>query len=350
MRLISLLILSILFFGCKKDEPQTNVVSQLDNGVVVLCEGLFQQNNSTISWVDLGTSQVTNQFFYQKANRSLGDTGNDMIRYGSKVYVIVNVSSTIEVLNASTFEPIKQINMMDGNNAKQPRYFQPYGSKIYVSCYDGFVDVLDTATLTVTQRIQVGPNPEGMAISNGKLFVANSGGLNFPDPDSTLSVIDLATNLELEKIMVGLNPGDVIADNQGDIYVVSRGDYSSIPSRLVRVNANSNTLTETFSFDASSIYEGPEGLLILYVDQISGSNQLSSFNTTTEAISSGSVLDMTTVTTPYSIFYDQGNNCYWVSDAMGYTNSGYLKKYDLTGTLLTSYHVGLNPSKIVVYE
>jgi YVTN family beta-propeller protein len=67
------------------------------------------------------------------------------------------------------------------------------------------------------QRIAVGQNPEGLAVSNGKLYVANSGGLNFPDVDSTVSVIDLTTHTELLKITVGKNPGGVCVDSEGDV-------------------------------------------------------------------------------------------------------------------------------------
>jgi hypothetical protein len=35
---------------------------------------------------------------------------------------------------------------------------------------------------------------------------------------------------------------------------------------------------------------------------------------------------------------------------MGYTNTGYIREYDVQGNYLQSYHVGLNPSKILFYE
>jgi hypothetical protein len=55
----------------------------------------------------------------------------------------------------------------------------------------------------------------------GKIYVANSGGLDFQDAnyDHTVSVIDLNSFEEIEQIEVGLNPYQVFADSQGDVYV-----------------------------------------------------------------------------------------------------------------------------------
>ena len=221
----------IILASCKKDDDPTGDVI-LKNGMFALCEGLFQQNNSSLTWVNFNNGSSVKGFFQNKNERGLGDTGNDMRRYGGKIYIVVNVSSTIEVLNASTGFVQEQIQMIENGVSKQPRSIAFSGGKAYISCYDGFVDVLDTASLTIVNRIPVGSNPEGLEVSGDKLFVANSGGLNFPAVDSTVSIIDLNTEMELSRVVVGKNPGDVEVDSQGDVYVISRGDYTTIPSRM----------------------------------------------------------------------------------------------------------------------
>jgi hypothetical protein len=56
--------------------------------------------------------------------------------------------------------------------------------------------------------------------------------------DSTVSVIDLNAKSELTKIVVGKNPGSIVTDHQGDVYVISRGNYSTIPSRMKKIDQN----------------------------------------------------------------------------------------------------------------
>ncbi|MDB4075731.1 MAG: hypothetical protein QNK78_04540 [Crocinitomicaceae bacterium] len=345
MRLISLIVIGFVLFSCKKDETKYPATApNLANGTLVLCEGLYQQNNSSISWIDFSSGVIDNSYFVTRTNRQIGDTGNDIKRYGGKIYVVVNVSSVIEVLSASDFTSIKQIQMESGGVAKQPRSIAFYGGNAYVTCYDGFVDVIDTTSLTVTTRIPVGNNPEGLAVANGKLYVANSGGLNFPNVDSTLSVINLATNTELMKITVGINPGEVVSDASGDVYVVSRGDYGAVPSRLKRVNSTTDVLLQSFAFDINGISPMNSNFLVF------DANSVSVFNASSEIIESSNFIDLSEVVTLYNVSYNSINDKIYISDAMNYTNTGYLRKYNPAGVYETSYHVGLNPKKVLFYD
>lgn len=350
MRYINILLFLALISSCKKDVIEPTVPTSLSAGFLVLNEGLFQQNNSSLSWVDTQAGTVNLDFFLSKNNRLLGDTGNDMQVYGGKIYIVVNGSSSIEVLEKSTGKSIKQINMFVGTMAKSPRSIAFSGNKAFITCYDGFVDVLDTASLTITQRIQVGSNPEGLAVSNGKLFVANSGGLNFPNVDSTLSVIDLTSFLEIQKITVGKNPGSVVVDQEGDVYVIARGNYGSNPARMVRVNSMSLTVEEQFPFDALGISKMNSQFLISFYNYTTESSSVLLFDPLSETLINSNFINTTDIQTLYGIDYNSFNDKIYCLDAMNYTNTGYVRRYSAQGVYETSYHVGLNPSKLLFYE
>lgn len=350
MRSISaLVIICLIFSSCKKDDPTIKGNIQLKNGMMVMCEGLYQQNNSSLSFINFNSGVALNNFFFQTSNRILGDTGNDMKRYGGKIYAIMNGSSTVEVISGVTGISIKQIEMVENGVAKQPRSVAFYEDKILVSCYDGFVDVIDTSSLEVEQRIHVGSNPEGLAVSNDKLFVANSGGLNFPNVDSTVSVVNLSTFTEELKVTVGPNPVGVEVDNQGDVYVITRGDFGSIPSRLNKINPTSFAVTN-FTFDASSIAKMNGNFLIGYSDFSTGDNQVGIFDPVGDVMTTSNFLDLTGVQSLYGISYHPGLNRIFVSDAMDFVTTGYIFEFDGSGAQVNSYHVGLNPSKVVFYD
>ncbi|MDX2362764.1 MAG: hypothetical protein QNK23_18280 [Crocinitomicaceae bacterium] len=351
MRLISAICFVLVLFSCKKDEVMPcEDTSALSNGMVVLCEGLFQQNNSSISFIDFNNGAVDNSFFANRVGRQLGDTGNDMQKYGGKIYVVVNISSTIEVLDASTFTSIEQISMINGGTSKQPRSLYFHNGNVYVTCYDGFVDVIDTTSLNVIQRIAVGTNPEGLTVSGNKLYVSNSGGLNAPVMDSTVSVIDLTTHQEIQKITVGLNPGPMITDQAGDVYVIARGNYSSIPSRMVRIDATTDQVAEQFSFDASGVTHFNNKFLVSYYDYSTSQNTVGLFDPANEVMENPSFMGLADVTTLYNVQYNVGRDQIFVSDAMNFTNTGYVRVYSNAGVYSHSYHVGLNPSKMVFYD
>lgn len=349
MRSIKFLFICLLLFSCKKDEPKPVVDATLSNGILVLCEGLFQQNNASVSWISLANEAVENSFFEAKTNRSLGDTGNDMKRYGGKIYIVVNVSSTIEVLDAQSFAPIKQIQMVANGTSKQPRSLAFNNGKVYVSCFDGFVDVIDTTNLNIQQRIAVGLNPEGMAISGAFLYVANSGGLNGPEMDSTVSVIDLTSNTEVNKITVGMNPGAVAVDDEGDIYVIARGNYGSVPAKVVRIAQGTSTV-EILPFEASGFAQMGSKFLIYYYDFSSGSANVSLFNALSESIENSNYLDMAQIITLSGLHYNPQNDRIYCLDAMNFTNTGYVREFSASGSYLRSFQVGLNPSKLLFYE
>jgi DNA-binding beta-propeller fold protein YncE len=351
MRYINLLLLSLVLFSCEKKKNQVNSSSIVPkNGLLVLCEGLFQQNNTALSWVNFEDESIDNQYFENKNGRLLGDTGNDMEIYGGKIYIVVNVSSTLEVLDKATNVSLKQIDMKVNGVAKSPRQIKFHNGFGFITCFDGYVDVLDTATLTITKRIKVGENPEGLSFSNDKLYVANSGGLNVPNVDSTLSVIDLTSLVEVKKITVGKNPGGVEVDNEGDIYVIARGNYSSIPSRMVRIDTQNDIVAETFDFDASGITAMEDQFLIRNYNFNTLTSNISLFDPLTEMMVESTFIGDVQFTTLYGVFYNASNKKIYCTDAMNYTNTGYVKRFSSQGAFEKSYHVGLNPNSIIFYE
>lgn len=345
MRLINLMLILLLLVGCTKKpiKPDGNSPLGFSNGFLVLNEGLFNLNNASLNWIDLTTNQVSEDLFLSKTGRKLGDTGNDLQRYGAKIYVLVNVSSTIEVLNAHTGQSVKQIVMQENGVAKQPRNLAFYGSKVFVSCFDGYVDVIDTATLSVEKRIKVGSNPENMLVVNKRLYVSNSGGL-IPSLDSTLSIIDCQNLVELEKIIVGKNPGKIVAQNDSTLYVHVRGNFSTIPSSLKKIPLGS-TLAQSIVANNISGIEKMENQLILY-----STEAISLLDMQSNSILNASFISLTNIKTVYRIQYVPSLKQIFVFDANYYTNTGFIYRFSNTGEFIQKFHVGLNPNSLIYYE
>ena len=79
-------------------------------------------------------------------------------------------------------------------------------------------------------------------------------------------------------------------------------------------------------------------------------NSVSVFNASSEIIESSNFIDLSEVVTLYNVSYNSINDKIYISDAMNYTNTGYLRKYNPAGVYETSYHVGLNPKKVLFYD
>lgn len=349
---LSLLILPIamLAFSCT-DEPDDNKPAVQDTlvrsaGVYIINEGSFNGNNASVTRFTFSDSSGVADIFAQQNGRGLGDTGSDLAIYGSKLYAVVNVSSQVEVMDARTCMSIRQISLFDGEVARQPRKIAFYGSKAFVCNFDGTVAVIDTASLLVEKIIAVGLNPDGIAVAGGKIWVSNSGGLNFPDYNNTLSVIDPVTLTEEKQVTVGTNPFTMIPDGYGDLYVVSRGNYGDVKSRLQVIDVATGALKQTFTeFEAINFSIAGDTAYVYNYDWMSGISSVMMLNVKTENIIRNTFIsDGTVLQTVYGIAADPVSGLIYISDAMGYTGAGKVYAFDKSGKLKFSFDAGINPA------
>jgi YVTN family beta-propeller protein len=339
-------ILSVILSACHKDKvnPIPEVPKAERAGIYVLNEGNIHANNSTLTYYNYTTKAVTPDIFASVNGQGIGDTGNDIQVYGSKMYIVVNVSSTLEVVDPKTAKSIKQIKIANNGTDRQPRYIVFNKNKAFISSYDGTVAVLDTASLAIEKYIKVGRNPEQMVISNGKLYVANSGGLD-PTPDKTVSVIDLNTLTETKKIEVALNPTTISADANGDVYVIAYGTYPSTP-QLTIIDNKTDLVKVTKDIDAG--YGTPflvNGEVAYYYTDL---NKIKVYDVKTEAVTNENFTAGTTLVIPYAIAIDNTTGEVFITDAVSYTGSGLLYAFDKTGKMEYSAAAGINPGAIVL--
>ncbi|HEX5155388.1 MAG TPA: DUF5074 domain-containing protein [Parafilimonas sp.] len=338
--------------SCSKDDnPTPPTPPVVTTGLYVLNEGLFNGNNTMLTYYSFSNSTPTTDFFANVNGSSLGDTGSDIVIYGGKLYIVMNVSSYVEVADAFTAHEITRIDMKNGSVPRQPRYAVGYKNKLLVSSYDGTVAVIDTTTLTIDKFITVGSNPEQLLVANDKLFVANSGGLNFPDYDSTVSVVDLSTFTEKKKIVVGLNPGKMAADENGNVFVVSTGNYADAFPKIVQIDANAESVTRSLDSAVNIIKVSGDKL---YAISGFGENQkVLVFNTADLSVSDNNFIsDGTVVTSMYGLDIDDETGDVYITDSKDYVSPGEVFCFDKNGTKKFSFSVtpGLNPDKVVLIK
>lgn len=353
---ILLLVFTTMLHACNdmKDMPAPTDLPPTpgETGkMYVLSEGLFNMNNSTLALLDFGNRTLKPDFFLFQNNRGLGDTGNDMKAYGSKLWIVVNVSSQVEVLDLKSGLSLRRIPFFDSNKtARQPRYIAFSGGKAYVCSFDGTVARIDTTTLSIEAITTAGRNPDGISVANGKLYVANSGGLDMPNYDNTVSVIDINTFTETKKITAGLNPYKTETDSEGDVYVVSRGNNGSIKAKLVRIDSRTDEVVQTFDNLPVVNFTIHNDTAYLYnYDFIKNTYWIKTFDCKTEQLISDSfITDGTSLERPFGIYVHPSNGHVYVTDARNYTTKGDLFCFNRSGKLLYKLEsVGLNPNSIV---
>lgn len=348
-RSISFLVVFILLLAsCSDEKPHPQTPPSGTKHLYVLNEGLFSMNNSSLTLFDQESRAAFTDFFEQTNGRRLGDTGNDMAVCGSKLYIVLSGSSQVEVLEAATGKSLRQIPLFDGQRARQPRAVAFWGRKAYVACLDGMVVAIDTASLQVEAMVRAGLNPDGIAASAGKLYVSNSGGLNFPHYDSTVSVIDAASLTEIRRINVGINPGAIATDPRGEVYVVRRGNYGNVPPALVVISPTTDAVKLSVQIPVLQLFIYGDTAWLTHIDY-SGSMQssIALWDTKNETLLSNQfITDGTMPETVYGIYADRPRGLVFIADARSFVNTGMVHAYDLQGKKQFSFPAGLNPSKM----
>ena len=333
--------------SCKKTDVPTVVNNSTDSvGLYVLNQGNLGHNNTTLTFYNLIDSVASSGDYFENVNGfSLGDAGSDFIIYGDKMYIVMNNSGYVAVVNSANSKFIDSISF----GSRGPENIVAYQNEVLVSSTDGTVAVIDTTTLAITKFITVGTNPAQMVISGTNLYVSNSGGYSAPPFDSTLSVVNLSTLTETQQIKVGTDPGYIAADNAGNVFVACAGDYTNLSNTptFVKVNTVTNTVVGSSPLTVTGVryYNNSLYAIVNY-------SSIQVINPTDLSVTSSSFIsDGTSIVTPYSLDINGTTGDVYVGDAKDYTANGEIFAFDKTGKKKFSFNVSSsNPGKVIVKQ
>jgi hypothetical protein len=368
-RPIFIMLIAICFIACRKDikvvpEEVTDTLFPAEpnaavRGLYLVNEGNMYMNKASLDFVDFSTGSYRRNIYNQanpEVTKGLGDVGNDVGVYGSKLYVVINGSNKVEVLNVKTGKRIQQIDIINC------RYITFSRGKAYVSAYlgqigdpkapNGIVAEIDTSSLKETKRVEVGRQPEEMAVVGNNLYIANSGGYTPGNYERTISVINLDTFKEIKRIPVAVNLHRLKADRYGDLYVTSRGDYLDVPSKLYVIDTKTDLVKKVFDVAASNIVIDDD-LAYIYSSSfniITGQSTVSydMINIKDEVLLGRKFIADGTdkvIKVPYGLAVHPVSKDVFVTDATDYVTPGVLYCFDSTGKKKWSVETGDIPAQ-----
>ena len=372
------IVMLTLLSGCRTDDiiiyaedEDTGIKPEKTEviGMYILNEGNMGSNKCTLDYLDLSANDSTIHYYrniYAERNpnevKELGDVGNDIQIYGSRLWLVINCSNKVEVCRASDAVKIGKVNIPNC------RYVTFDGGYAYVSSYVGPVSAgsnaprgmvykVDTLTLQKVDSVVVGYQPEEMVAYGGKLYVANSGGYNFPNYDSTISQVDLATMCEERQINVAVNLHHLRLDRHGQLWVTSRGDYYDKPSNLFWLSPDDNSQMQMMGqmdVEVSDMCLVGDSLYFYGV----GFNELTQQNTRSfgivnvchHQVVSRSLSDapqLQSMRMPYGIIVHPQTRDFYLMDAKNYVSSGELLHFNADGSFDYKVRTGDIPAHAV---
>lgn len=372
--LLILLTFSLLLSSCRGDEiiilaEEESIEEAIDAnanpyGFYLLNEGNMGSNKASLDFMDFSSGVYSHNIYAEKnpnVVKELGDVGNDAQIYDDKLWLVVNASHKVEVVEAKT---AKRIGSVDVPNC---RYIVFDGEYAYVSSYvttiigdvdaqEGAVFKINTKTLEIVDEVKVGRQPEEMVIKNGYLYVANSGGYNSENYDNTVSVIRLSTFTQIEKKEVAINLHRMRLDKNGKIWVLSRGDYYTMPPQLFRLETNS--IGTIKSVEATELlcsnFEICDNEIYMYNAPYQGNSLSGNITYSVADIETASIIDnnfikdgtASLIKVPYTIKVNPSTKEVFICDAKNYVSSGTITCYSPNGFKRWSVFTGDIPSTI----
>ncbi len=187
-------------------------------GVYVVNEGAFNGGNAELSFIDPETGIVRGALFAQSnPGMTLGDVANHAVYSGGKLYICVNNSGYLQIVDASDARSSGRIPL-----SGLPRQAVVADAQtVFVTLMDSTVAVVDLTAMTEVARLVTGPFPEGIVVSNGRAFVMNSG---FGSGRS-VAVIDVGSRSVIGSIPTPDGPTHAVVGSTGTVYVVCTGIF-----------------------------------------------------------------------------------------------------------------------------
>lgn len=341
-------------------------------GMYLLNEGNMGSNKSSLDYLDLSGKDATVHYLrniYSERNPEtvmmLGDVGNDIQIYGSRLWLVINCSNKVEVAQANDAVRIGKVDIPNCRYVTfKDRY--AYVSSYVGSVYSGSTSPLgsvykvDTLSLQKVDSCSVGYQPEEMAIIGKKLYVANSGGyqgMTGQGYESTVSVIDLDKMQETERITVAPNLHRIKKDKYDQLWVTSRGNYMDSESKIYWLNKGADGKMQVIGH-----LDQPVSDLCIVGDSLyfygSQWSEITMTNTVTygiinvrtHQIVSSSLSDapeINKIRMPYGIIVNPIHRDFYLMDAKNYVSSGELLHFLPDGTFDWKVKTGDIPAHAV---
>lgn len=338
-------IIYLLLTACVKDKPSTpdeELPSTVHRSMYISNEGSMGNGNASLSVYDLEKDSIYNNVFFQKNNQSVGDVLQSTIVVGEDLFLAVNNSDKVKVVDKNTFELKAEIPV------SKPRYFLKVNDeKLYVSSiYYPKVFIINPKTYQLIGSISLDyPNSEGMLLRDEKVYIAN-----WDTACNYLYEIDVHTDAVLQKINIGQKaPSQVLMDKNKDLWVLTGNIYKDVLHHWVHLDGDSKAILKTFEFSTHSdivkpTWNATKDTLYFLAANYEGTTEYNGLY----RISIGATSTPTAAFIPaqaYQYFWalgiDSVTNQIFLGNSKGFIQSSEVNIYSAQGQLLRSFSTGV---------
>ncbi len=343
IRVISFLSILLIFnASCVKINPETiennNNITIGSQNIIISNEGGFQNGNASISMYDKEQKTITNDFYHSINQTNIGDILQSIVHINHELFLIVNNSQKIIIIDDQTYEYKTEI-----NGFTSPRNLVAINSNIaYVTdLYANKIFIIDLNNKSIVGEIEVNGWCEEMILHNGKVYVANIEG-------NQLYIIDTYSNEITDSISVTENPSELEIDNLNNIWILSKGNISNNVNPYISIfDPIQDSIIYSKSIDS---FNGSPSCLTMNTDRSSA------YFIQKDIIKTNVNYPLIFETVYHNIgqqFYGLGidpyNNDIYLTDAIDYVQNGLIYRLDSLGVEIDIFNAGIIPNQFLFH-
>ncbi len=319
-----------------------HVIVFAQSNVFILCEGNMTQSNASLWMLNEDLNQITGPIHWDPNANPLGDVGQSMTIYNDKLFIIMNNSNTVEIMDLSNGVSYESTISLPYAG---PREMEVVDGKGYLSCwYLNAILVTDLSTNTILDTISVNGLPEDLVYYDNRLYTSINMNSDWSSGNRILSFDisgDKAVVIDTFEVISG--PGQILAHN-GNLFVVSTyyDTLWNIYSGTSRIDLSDGSVTKkdygvTFNFGIDiTLYRG-----LVYRTYNGGIAPLTDSLTVDTTGQIGNLSNVYSMATYKDYIY------FGLSDYMAPDDIVIL---DSLGNLIGQFQVGAIPGSFAFYE
>lgn len=164
------LCILVIFIMCESPSKSDEENQYFD--IFVLCEGNFGSANATLWALDDNFESITGPIYWDTDENPLGDVGQSLRIYNDKLYIVMNGSHTVEVLNLADGIGYESTIEVPGAGPRELEIVDGIG---YLTCWylNGILSIdLESGAILDTIVVSDIGQPEDVVYNDGKLYTS----------------------------------------------------------------------------------------------------------------------------------------------------------------------------------
>ncbi|MGL4630283.1 MAG: DUF5074 domain-containing protein [Leadbetterella sp.] len=356
VQLFTFLVVSMFLVSCSSDDDNATP-SGFSDGVMIVNEGNFLDNNGSISFLKRSSTTAQNDLFKEANKRDIFGGIRGYGEVNGKGIILVDNSSPgkdlIEIVNAETFMSLSTI---PSNEIENPRKVLKISeTKAYVLSWGatgsgsdffknpGYIAILDMVTNKISKKITLAASPKDMILIDGNLVVTFNTNNNLQLVNPTSDVVGQTFQNTIPFTFIGFDKNNLLwayssNSTTGTFYKLNTATFSSTKAFDFQTGGK-NVSMIGFNMDKSVFYFGYFGY----------DKDFNSVGTTHSVSITDTKIDLTKKFSNKlmsSLTSDTKTGQLYGTFIPTYKQAGFVFRMDNAGVVKDSVKVGIGPASL----